>query len=120
MKKNLYIFCFFFITFFASNVTLFAQWETMEGPFAGSASLPVSSGGALYVTSSTGIYKSDNDGDNWYCISFVDGVRLSTKSRFNCGKSHINCSEVCCIIGTTIKKQLFSTVGLEPSLLVWL
>jgi photosystem II stability/assembly factor-like uncharacterized protein len=69
MKKNLYIFCFFFFSFFATNVTLFAQWETMEGPFAGSASLPVSSGGALYVTSSTGIYKSDNDGESWYCIS---------------------------------------------------
>jgi Secretion system C-terminal sorting domain len=69
MKKNLYIFCFFlFFAFFVTNVTLFAQWETMEGPFAGSASLPVSSGGSLYVTSSTGIYKSDNDGESWYCI----------------------------------------------------
>jgi photosystem II stability/assembly factor-like uncharacterized protein len=67
MKKNLYIFCFFL--FLASNAPLFAQWETMEGPFAGSASLPVSGGGALYVRSSTGIYKSDNGGDNWYCIS---------------------------------------------------
>jgi photosystem II stability/assembly factor-like uncharacterized protein len=67
MKKNLYIFCFFL--FFLINTSSFAQWEAMEGPFAGSASLPVSSGGALYVTSNTGIYKSDNDGDNWYCIS---------------------------------------------------
>ena len=69
MKKNLYIFCFFFFSFFVTNAPLFAQWETMEGPFAGSASLPVSSGGSLYVTSSTGVYKSDNDGESWYCIS---------------------------------------------------
>lgn len=69
MKKNLYIFCFFFFAFFVTNAPLFAQWETMEGPFAGSASLPVISGGSLYVTSSTGIYKSDNDGESWYCIS---------------------------------------------------
>ena len=67
-----------FITlFFISNLQLFAQWETMDGPFGSYINDVGQNIHYIYAATTAGIYRSTDIGVNWSHISFMGDTRFA-------------------------------------------